>query len=85
MFAGGLNFLQIGDELFLPHIPGFLDQHFAVTDDSVHGGAQFMAHVGEERALGGVGRFGLFFCLLGRRSGSDCLLLKFSSPNERCG
>ena len=32
-------------------------QHFAVPDDGVHGGAEFVAHVGEELALGAVGRF----------------------------
>ncbi len=35
-----------------------IHEHLAIPDDGVHGGAQFVAHVGEELALGLVGGFG---------------------------
>jgi len=50
-----VDFLEIGEETLLAEILGFLLEHFAVSDDGVHGRAQFVAHVGEELALGFVG------------------------------
>ena len=37
-----------------------LERQFGHADDAVHGGADFMAHVGQEFALGAVGGFGGF-------------------------
>ena len=44
--TGAMDFFQVGDEFFLSEVFRFLDEHFAVPDDGVHGGAQFMTHVG---------------------------------------
>ena len=43
---------------------GHLDHHLAVADDRVERCAQFVAHVGQEAALGGVGAIGLLLGLL---------------------
>ena len=45
---------------FWPEVLGFLLQHFAVADDGVERGAQLVAHVGQEGALGPVGDLGGF-------------------------
>ena len=60
MFPRAVNFFQIGDKTFLVQIYRFLHEHFAVADDGVHGRAQFVAHVGEERAFGAAGLVGGF-------------------------
>ena len=39
-------------------------QQMGEPDDGVHRGADFVAHVGEERALGAVGVLGCIFCHL---------------------
>ncbi len=36
--------------------------HIGEAKDGVQGGAQFMAHVGEEHTLGAVGGLGRFLC-----------------------
>ena len=71
VLAGAVNFLQVGDKTLLAQLARVLLEHFAVTDDRVERCAQFVTHVGQERAFGAVGIFGCGLCFLrfGRRAG----------------
>src|SRR6185369_12273542 len=64
MPAGGLDLLQVGDRVLLPHLLRGLLEHLAVADDRVQRRAQLMAHVGEELALRAVRVLGGLFCAL---------------------
>ena len=62
VFTSALNFVEVWDELGDTGVFGFFRQHFAVSDDGVHGGAELMAHVREEGALGAIGSFCIIPC-----------------------
>ena len=53
MLGRGVNLLQIGFGLFRRF--GIVEGNVVQPDDGIHGGADFMAHVGEEGRLGPVG------------------------------
>ena len=59
--ARGVDVVQVGNEGIIAKLFGLLRQHFAVADDGVHWRAQFMAHIGEKRALGAIGALGIIF------------------------
>ena len=59
--------------LGIEHQRRLLHQHLGEADDGVERRAQFVAHGGEEAALGGVGAFGL-----GMRASIERLLLRFA-------
>ncbi len=54
MLPSAANFIQIGQIVLVAILSGYLMQHLTVADDGVERGAQLMAHVGDESALGVV-------------------------------
>ncbi len=50
---------DLGDAVELPWLPDFPVEQVRQPDDGVHRGADFVAHVGQEGALGAVGAFSL--------------------------
>ncbi len=54
-FRRPADFLEV---VLLPQVELGVEQQFAQPDDGVHRGADFMAHIGQESALGNVGLFG---------------------------
>jgi hypothetical protein len=52
---GGVDLFQVGHQLADAQVLTLLLEHLAVSDDRVEGGAQLVAHVGQELALGLVG------------------------------
>ena len=60
MLAGRMNLFQVALILVVAVVRRHLLQHLAVSDDGVERRAQLVAHVGEEVALGLVGRLGRF-------------------------
>ena len=59
MASGTGNLVEIGNEAVLLKVLCFLDQHFAVADNSVERRSQLMAHGREELALRLTCRLGL--------------------------
>ena len=57
MTAGTLDFLEVGDEVLLAAVGRVFLKDLAVADDGVERGAQFVAHIGQELALGPIGDF----------------------------
>ena len=55
MAGVGLDLFQVGQHAVDAEVGEFLLQHLGVADDGAQGRAQFMAHVGDEQALGPVG------------------------------
>ena len=70
---------------FLIHLFGFLLQHLAVADDGVEGGAQFVAHVRQERALGLVRLVGRLLGLLRLVLGGPQFLVHFAHRGSALG
>ena len=56
VFGGGLHILGVGID---GRVPALLHNDIVETDDSVHGCAYLMGHVGQKLALGNVGLFRL--------------------------
>ena len=54
------------NEFTLPRFESAAEGNFEHAENAGHGGAQLVAHVGEELALGPVGRLGRLFCLMER-------------------
>ena len=53
------DFVQVVADGWVARVLGIFEQQLAETDDGVQGRAQFVAHVGQEKAFGAVGPIGL--------------------------
>src|SRR3954447_4114525 len=58
VFAGGVDFCEVGEVEVVAFFLGDFLEHLAVADDGVERGAKLVAHVGEEGALGLIGVVG---------------------------
>ncbi len=63
MLAGAVDLLEVPDGVLEAAFLHLLLQQLAVEQDGVHGGAQLVAHVGQEDALGAAGLLRLVFGL----------------------
>ena len=57
MATGILNSIQIGCSFPIAHIFGVFEQYFTIANDGVERRAQFVAHIGQESALGAICNF----------------------------
>ncbi len=62
MLACGMNLLQIGEKGSLVACLSLFEQHFAIADDGVQGGPQFMTHIREKLTLGQIRGLGGGLC-----------------------
>src|SRR3954452_10776606 len=58
MFPGKLNLSQVRNEGTLRRILRLLDQHFAIPNNGVQRGTEFMAHAGKKYAFRPITSFG---------------------------
>ena len=70
VLAGGLDLLEVGDDVGMARGRRVLREHLAVAEDRVQRRAQLVAHVGEERALRLAGLLGGLVGLEGRLQGA---------------
>jgi len=57
MTSGTFDFLEVGYQLLLAAVGRVFLKDLAVTNDGVERGSQFVAHIGQELALGSIGDF----------------------------
>jgi len=57
MAPGAFDFLEVRYKLLLATVGRVFLQNFAVANDGIERGSQFVAHIGQELALGSIGDF----------------------------
>ena len=64
VLAGGVDLLEVGDEVLVAQVFGLFLQHLAVADDGVERRAQLVGHVGQELATCAAGGLELLTLVL---------------------